>query len=497
MSNWISLPLSDLSIASGKSINPFEFPDEEFELYSVPSHETGKPEFVKGGDIGSNKQLVSPGTVLLCKINPRINRTWIVGEAGSRRQIASMEWIAFDSCEEVDQRFLMFFMQQSDIRDYLAANASGVGGSLMRIKPATLKGVTFRMPGIQTQRKIVEKLEELLSDLDVGVAELRAAQRKLAQYRQSLLKAAVEGALTADWRAAHGQAQEAGAELLQRILSERRARWEQKQLVKFAEQGKRPPKDWQAKYSEPVAPDLTDLPLLPEGWVWARVEQLAELVSGHTPKDAGQFANDDGAIQWFKVGDMNAPGNEVALVTASVKFTRDVAGELGLKVAPAGTIVFPKRGGAIATNKKRRLGVSAAYDLNMMGLVAAPSAAEWLWSWFRGVDLAKLSDGSNIPQINNPDIAPLHVPIPPAAEQEEIIERLERALDSVTQQEDAVVQGLKQVAAQRKNLLKAAFAGQLIPQDPNEEPASELLARIRAARATNDGDAPRRRRKSA
>lgn len=371
------------------------------------------------------------------------------------------------------------------------------GSTMKHINRGPFMAHRIPLPPLREQQRIAEALDELLSDLDAGVSELKAAQRKLAQYRQSLLKAAVEGTLTADWRAAHGKPQETGAELLRRILSERRARWEQKQLSKFAEQGNAPPNGWQAKYPEPVAPDLTDMPPLPEGWVWASVEQLADLMSGHTPKDAGQFAQDDGCVHWFKVGDMNAPGNEDLLIKASVRFTHAVASKLGLKVAPAGTIVFPKRGGAIATNKKRKLGVSAAYDLNMMGLVAAPSAAEWLWSWFKGINLAKLSDGSNIPQINNPDIAPLLVPIPPVAELTELIDRLEGALENVIEQEESVAKVLKQAAAQRKNLLKAAFAGQLVLQDPNDEPASELLARIRAERASNDGGMSRRRRKTA
>ena len=361
-----------------------------------------------------------------------------------------------------------------------AISEQSLGIAVQNVNATKLAEIEIPIAPASEQARIVEKLEELLSDLDAGVAELKAAQRKLAQYRQSLLKAAVDGTLTADWRAAHGAPQETGAELLQRILTERRARWEQKQLAKYAKQGKTPPKGWQAKYPEPVAPDLTDLPPLPQGWTWASVEQLAELTSGHTPKDAGQFAQDDGVVHWFKVGDMNTPGNEDVLTAASARFTKEAASELGLKLAPAGTIVFPKRGGAIATNKKRRLGVLAAYDLNMMGLVPAPSAAEWLWSWFKGVDLAKLSDGSNIPQINNPDIAPLHLPIPPAVELEVLIGRLEKSLESTAQQEEAVAKALKQAAAQRKNVLKSAFTGRLVPQDPNDEPASALLARIRA-----------------
>ena len=120
----------------------------------------------------------------------------------------------------------------------------------------------MRLPPAAEQTRIVAKLEELLSDLDAGVAELKAAQKKLGQYRQSLLKAAVEGKLTAEWRSKNPPT-ETGAQLLERILVERRARWETRQLAKFKEQGKTPPKDWKSRYLEPQQPDTTDLPELP------------------------------------------------------------------------------------------------------------------------------------------------------------------------------------------------------------------------------------------
>ncbi len=136
----------------------------------------------------------------------------------------------------------------------------------MRVPSRWLSETGIPLAPVAEQTRIVEKLEELLSDLDAGVAELKAAQTKLVRYRQSLLKAAVQGTLTAEWRQ-HKTAEETSAQLLQRILTERRTRWEAKQLVKFAEQGKAPPNDWQKKYPEPMQPDITDLPELPEGWV--------------------------------------------------------------------------------------------------------------------------------------------------------------------------------------------------------------------------------------
>ncbi len=393
---------------------------------------------------------------------------------------------AFLPAASIDARYIAWQLvsKERDILDRCAKD----GTTVASIEGPALAAYPLFVAPSNEQTRIVDKLEELLSDLDAGVAELKAAQRKLAQYRQSLLKAAVEGTLTAEWRADRaktGEPQETGVALLRRILIERRARWEASQLAKFAEQDKTPPKDWQAKYKEPVAPDTTDLPALPEGWMWASVEQLAELVSGHTPKDADQFSDQAGDVHWFKVGDMNQEGNEEWMSVSGMRFTKEIAAKLGLKLAPAGTIVFPKRGGAIATNKKRRLAAAGTYDLNMMGLVAGPLVQDWLWSWFMGIDLAKLSDGSNVPQINNPDIAPLWVPIPPEDEQRCIRENLSSLLESMRDQETATEHLLKQSAAQRKNILKGAFAGQLVPQDPNDEPASVLLERIRAARAAS------------
>jgi type I restriction enzyme S subunit len=490
LSDWVSLPLGDLPIASGKSIYPFEFPDEEFELYSVPSHESGQPEFVKGRDIGSNKQLVLPGTVLLCKINPRINRTWIVGEAGTLRQIASTEWIAFESCEEIDQRFLMLFMQQSCIRDYLSANASGVGGSLMRIKPATLKGVAFRMPGIHAQRKIVEKLEELLSDLDAGVAELKAAQRKLSQYRQSLLSAAMEGALTADWRTIHGSLEETGTELLQRILSERRARWELKQLAKFADQGKLPPKGWQATYAEPATPELSNLSLLPDGWVWATAEQLCEFITKGTTPPKSLDDGSEKTIPFLRVTNLTRTGelnfSERVFVSRSVHgdflarsvvYPNDVL--MNIVGPPLGQVSIVPSDFA-EWNINQAIAIFRALEGVLPAFVASYllSSAAQKWLKLR----AKTTAGQT--NLTLEVCRDLPVPLPPTREQQAVVEQLDVQLSALSGQLDAVELALKQAGAQRKNLLKIAFTGQLVPQDPSDEPASELLARIYATHVT-------------
>jgi type I restriction enzyme, S subunit len=210
------------------------------------------------------------------------------------------------------------------------------------------------------------------------------------------------------------------------------------------------------------------------------IGSVAEVVSGNTPK--GLEHVEGGGIPFDKVGDMN--GAEGRYMAAS-RITLDEAAvaRLRVKVRPRGTLIFPKRGGAIATNKKRVLSRPAAFDLNTMGVLPGPDLdARYLACWFDTVDLRPLSDGSNVPQINHPDIAPLQLPVPPIAEQQRIVATLESQLSLIDAQAQAIDQALKRSAALRRAILERAFTGRLVPQDPNDEPAEVLLERIRSER---------------
>ena len=194
----------------------------------------------------------------------------------------------------VDGRFLYYLF----LRLLPEITKKSRGSTIKYLRIGDIQNTGFLLPPRAEQTRIVAKLEELLADLDAGVTELKAAQKKLAQYRQSLLKAAVEGTLTAQWRT-QNKPVETGAQLLVRILSERRVRWEAKQLAKFKEQCKAPPKDWQQKYPEPVKPDDTALPNLPVGWVWASVDQCSIDESSVTD---GPFGSNLKSVHYQQLG---------------------------------------------------------------------------------------------------------------------------------------------------------------------------------------------------
>ncbi len=342
------------------------------------------------------------------------------------------------------------------------------------------------LPPISEQARIVEKLEELLSDLDAGVAELKTAQKKLVQYRQSLLKAAVEGALTAEWRRTH-QPEETGTQLLDRILEQRRANWEAKQLAKFQQQGKTPPKGWQDKYPEPVKPDTSNLPKLPEGWVWASLDMLGEIASGVAKGTKRNPEIPVREVPYLRVANVQRGFLDLSEIKTILATEPDIA-ELTLQ---SGDILFNEGG------DRDKLGrgwiwrgeVSNCIHQNHVFRMR-PFLSEIVpecishhgntfgKTWFQNAG----KQTTNLASINMTMLRIFPVPLAPANEQQEILSLLQLQLENLDQQEKSVALGLRQSAAQRKNILKAAFSGQLVPQDPNDEPASVLLERIQAER---------------
>lgn len=191
--------LGDFVATRSRGIAPASTPDETFELYSVPAFEGKRPEVVTGDQIGSNKQIVDPGTVLLCKINPRINRAWTVGSFTKHQKIASTEWITFPPHPDLEPRYLAHYLSRREIRDFLAANASGVGGSLMRVRASTIKDLPLPLPSVDAQRRIVAEIEKQFSRLDEAIANLKRAKASIARYEASVLSEAT--ALGGRWTA--------------------------------------------------------------------------------------------------------------------------------------------------------------------------------------------------------------------------------------------------------------------------------------------------------
>ena len=347
-----------------------------------------------------------------------------------------------------------------------------------------MKQIPLLLAPAAEQTRIVEKLEELLSDLEAGVSELKAAQKKLGQYRQSLLKAAVEGALTAQWRTQHTPT-ETGAQLLERILKERRARWEAKQLAKFEEQGKAAPKDWRKKYPEPVRPDISGLPALPPNWAWASFDEITSFVTSGS-RGWADYYSDSGAV-FIRSQDINRD----FLNLSDTAFVNPPPSSEGARtLVRQNDVLLTITGANVGKSAIVSMPLPEAYVSQHVALIRlihtdlSNFAHMFLTAEAGGRGkLLKTAYGAGKPGLNLQQIAALPIPVAGKEELAEMGNILNNQFNAISQQQAAIELGLKQSAAQRKNILKAAFSGQLVPQDPGDEPAAVLLERIRAERA--------------
>ncbi len=324
----------------------------------------------------------------------------------------------------------------------LEAMAYGLGRAVLNLENIRSAQILLAQPG--ARERIVAEIEKQFSRLDEAVANLKRVKANLKRKRAAVLKAAIEGRLVpteADLARREGRDYESGSELLQRIVAQRQG-----------------PGGGAARPRAPVDPDTSDLPSVPEGWVYCAVSQVCDVASGNTPAGVLDAVRPSGAIPWFKVGDMNHVDNQDVMHHADSWLSEAEAKALGLRIFPPRTLLFPKRGGAIATNKKRLLAQPACADLNVMGITPCEFVDAFFRVWFDSVDLGKLSDGSNVPQINHKDIDPLPLPLPPRAEQERIVAEVDRRLSIVREVEVAVDANLKRALVLRQALLTTAFA---------------------------------------
>lgn len=229
-------------------------------------------------------------------------------------------------------------------------------------------------------------------------------------------------------------------------------------------------------------------------WATRRLADVAVIASGQTPR--GLELADRGPIPFYKVGDMNAAVGEF-MAESRGYIDPPAAKRFGLHIRPPGTIIFPKRGGAIATNKKRILREPSAYDLNTMGLVpGADIDSRFLYLWIKSIDLNRLADGSNVPQINHGDLSDLELRVPSKREQDRVAEVADAALSLIDGLEDALDRAETRSRRLRSSILATAFSGKLVAQDPTDEPGAVLLERIAAEQASSEGRRPARTRKA-
>ncbi len=378
------------------------------------------------------------------------------------------------------------------------------------------------LPPLNEQHRIVAKIEELFSELDKGIENLKTAQAQLKVYRQALLKHAFEGKLTAQWRAERHVKQsvapaKAGAQplndmdsrlppafarvtgndkplesadtLLKRIQQERAQRYQQ-QLADWEASGKHGSKPKPPKTLPPLtAEELAELPELPEGWGWVTLAHIqshdkyavkagpfgSALKKEFYVQDGYKIYGQEQVIRSdHEYGDYFVDERKFDELASCAVKPSDVL--ISLVGTIGKVLVLPETAKPGIINP-RLVKISLNLHCYRANFFKAYFESGFLRSLY-----ANESQGTTMDILNLGMIQRLPYPLCSVIEQDKILEILEEKFSEVDQLDQTITTALQQAEALRQSILKKAFSGQLVPQDPNDEPASELLARIRAER---------------
>jgi len=441
-----------------------------------------RPEVRAYGEVKKGYTSFLSGDVIMAKITPCMEngKVTVVPDLPGSLCFGSTEFHVFRAEEGIEPTWIARFLLQGDFRG--AAQRAMTGGvGQMRVPAEFLGTVRIPLAPSSEQRRIADALDELFSDLDAAVTALERTRAKLAQYRASVLKAAVEGALTSAWRRQNPRTEPA-PELLKRILAERRRRWEERQLRKFKEKGQKPPDNWKTKYNEPIALDTANLPSLPEDWCWSSLGECFEVHVGATPSRAApEYWS--GVIPWVASGEVQF---------CRIRDTREKITELGLantstQLNPRGSVILNMIGEGKTRGKAGLLEIAACNNQNCaaiwVSLTPVPPLYVYYWLVYQYEENRQLGSGNNQPAMNSAIVQRIPIPLPPLDEQVYIVDVIEDQLSIIEHLEGELDAKLHSTCALRQSILRHAFTGQLVPQDPNDEPASGLLTRIAEERA--------------
>jgi type I restriction enzyme S subunit len=414
--------------------------------------------YAKAVELGCT--FLKPNDVLIARMPDPLGRACIFPGDTKKSVTAVDVCIVRTGTQGPDHRWLIYTINSPSSRSAIEILQSGT--TRKRISRKNLAKLEFPLPPLLEQRRIVANIEELFTKLDAGAEALKKVKLKLKRYRQAVLKHAFEGRLTEEWRKINMSKIEPAFVLLERIKKERK-----KKLGK--------------KYKELLPADTSELPGLPEGWVWTSLGDIADFVMGQAP-----------------------PGEECNTCSRGAVFVK--AGEFGplypivrewttrpLKLARQGDVLICVVG---ATAGKLNLSINCAIGRSVAAIRPLCEISPHFVFYQLQPKVLTLrggSVGSAQGVISKAVLHNIEFLLPPLPEQHKIVEEIERSFSVADQVEKIVEQNLKQAERLRQSILKRAFEGKLVSQDPSDEPAEKLLERIKAEKAKHETERKNKR----
>lgn len=446
------------------------------------------------------------GDLVITKLGDPLGKACLVPESLPKGIIVADVVRARIDENYVRKKYLVHCINSDVVISQLAAKTKGT--TRPRVNLGHIRNIQLPLAPYPEQTRIVDELEKQFTRLDAAVASLKRVQANLERYKASVLKAACEGRLVPQ-----DPSDEPAELLLARILAERRHKWKEQEWQKLIERAKkkaaqasrklagRParikdlePEEWQdlpeevyrkylpkndkwkQKYKEPERPDTSELPELPAGWVWVSLDQVAEQRLGKMldkQKNVGELRSylRNANVRWFSFDlsdllQMRVKDDE--LDDVSVQYGDLVVCEGG---EPGRCAVWDKPGQTFVIQK-------ALHRVR---------TAEGVSAWFIALSLAADAQngrlepyftGSTIKHFTGQSLRQYRLPLPPGQEQLRIVDEVERRFTILSTTERDIEASFARCERLRQAVLDSAFSGCLVPQDPDDEPASALLERL-------------------
>ena len=408
-----------------------------------------------------------------------------------------------DHANQIDRRFLFYALTHITSTLYSKAHGSG----MVHVTKGRFEETDLGLPPLNEQRRIAERLDEIVSELEAAADSLTRVIAELRIYRKAVLKHAFEGKLTVHWREENKDRLETPEQLIARIKQERETRYEQ-QLREWrtavmsweqaAKWGRKPLKPSEFKVTERIEQDeLTDVPHLPRSWQYVRLSEIADIGSGMSLSKSRRL-DDPIEVPYLSVA--NVQRGELDL--SRVKTMRIERAQLATLELKQRDVLFNEGG------DRDKLGRGWIWESQIHPCItqnhvfrASPflgslEHSKWISHWGNSFGQRYFEtygkQTTNLASINKTVLSKFPVPLPPIREQVEILRRIDVETSTLDHLEASIAVAHRKLDVLRLSILKMAFKGQLVPQDPNDEPASILLDRIRAEREQVTKDTIRR-----
>lgn len=445
--SWDVRPLGEVVQPTRPRIKPSEKPNLPFiGMENIEAHTMKLLGTVPAGTMKSSAVHFQPDDVLYGRLRPYLNKVYRPEFEG----LCSAEFIVFPKTESISSRYLQYFLNSSSFASYAShLNA----GDRPRVDFEQLSPYPFPVAPYEQQKRIVAEIEKQFSRLDESVATLKRVKANLKRYKASVLKSAVEGKLTEEWRKEHPNTEPA-SKLLERILAERRVKWN----------GKR-------KYKEPSSPNTSGLPNLPPGWTWAGWEQIGLSQNGRAFPSAQYQAS---GFKLLRPGNLHVSGKVVwtgdntrcmpkkwvdefpEFVVGPCELIMNLTAQ-SLKDEFLGRICLTGPGEACLLNQRQaRLTPVSVIPEFLLWLFKSPVFRQFVDG---------LNTGSLIQHMFTSQLADFVLPLPSLGEQRQIVAEVECRLSVIEELEAAVEANLIRADRLRQSILSGAFSGKQFTQD--------------------------------